>query len=159
MIGECIVKNTGIRFKGEYLRELGFNIDFHNKQNLLSAKPLPNYSADPTQPTTKFDVVKPSVSSGSTSAGSYFHNIFARATGMVSMLVPEALRNVFAPASSTPLVEGYNSVVLRHSADYFDACADIYDQLRTKMHWWFLEFIPMLSTFQNKDGDWMRQRM
>jgi hypothetical protein len=161
MIGECIMKNTGIRFKEEYLRELGFNLDYYvNPQGLpLLTKPISNHFSDTNQSATKSDVDEPTLSSDSPPTGSLFNRLFASASNMLSKVVPAVLLDVFAPSQSKSLVGHYGSVVLKHTADHFDACADIYDQLRTKMHWWFLEFIPMLSTFQNQDGVWMRHRM
>ncbi|EPQ54047.1 hypothetical protein GLOTRDRAFT_139460 [Gloeophyllum trabeum ATCC 11539] len=48
---------------------------------------------------------------------------------------------------------------LLHPKDYIDALAWIYDQLNSVRFWWFLEYIPMLQTYQKVDGTWLRHRL
>jgi hypothetical protein len=40
-----------------------------------------------------------------------------------------------------------------------DSLARIWDQLVEARSWWVLEFIPMLATYQEGDGTWIRRRM
>jgi len=44
----------------------------------------------------------------------------------------------------------------RHAHDILD---EIFDQLILVWFWWFLEIIPMLYTYQDQQGDWIRRRM
>jgi hypothetical protein len=42
--------------------------------------------------------------------------------------------------------------------DTEDAVAPLYNQLVLVPYWWVLELIPLLGTFQQEDGSWLRQR-
>lgn len=47
---------------------------------------------------------------------------------------------------------------LQHGNDYHDAIATVFDQLSLAKFWWGLELIPLLHTYQQEDGTWMRRR-
>lgn len=51
-----------------------------------------------------------------------------------------------------------HSFALRSKEDRVDAVAPLYDQLKIVPYWWILELIPLLGTFQQEDGSWLRQR-
>ena len=40
-----------------------------------------------------------------------------------------------------------------------DTCDALFDQLAIFWLWWFLEVIPMLCTYQDTEGNWIRRRM
>ena len=67
--------------------------------------------------------------------------------------------NKSAPSSTAPLPEHetLRQRFRRHATDLLD---EIFDQLvRVWWFWWILEMIPMLYTYQDQKGDWIRQRM
>ena len=45
-----------------------------------------------------------------------------------------------------------------HKNDREDAIAKVFDQLALAKFWWCLELIPLLHTYQQEDGTWMRRR-
>lgn len=40
-----------------------------------------------------------------------------------------------------------------------DIVAKVWDQLDLSKSWWFLEYIPLLATYQEPNGTWIRRRM
>ena len=72
---------------------------------------------------------------------------------------PQPLTNKSAASSTAPLPEHetLRQRFRRHATDLLD---EIFDQLvRVWWFWWILEMIPMLYTYQDQKGDWIRQRM
>lgn len=51
------------------------------------------------------------------------------------------------------------SVAIQHARDRIDGLAYIWDQLAINRLWWLLEFIPMLTTYQESNGDWVYTRV
>ena len=49
--------------------------------------------------------------------------------------------------------------VVKHAKDIRDGVAALYDQLVTFKPWWILEIIPMLTTYQEQSGKWIRKRV
>lgn len=50
-------------------------------------------------------------------------------------------------------------VAIQHARDRIDGLAYIWDQLAINRFWWLLEFIPMLTTYQESNGDWVYTRV
>jgi len=129
MIKECFVARTGIIFHTDRLRELGFGLD------ALEADLENIPTGNGIMPNGKvgspdsLDTTRP------------FSIAFTDSTTLPCKLVPEV------------------ATVVRHAKNRVDAIAPIYDQLLITLLWWMLELIPMLSTYQQEDGRWVRQRL
>jgi len=49
-------------------------------------------------------------------------------------------------------------LTLESKEDSCDAVAPLYNQLELAPFWWILELLPLLGTYQQEDGTWLRQR-
>ena len=75
-----------------------------------------------------------------------------------SLALDESRFKTFVQALKT-LGDGRQIAVLDHIKDELDSTEAVYNQLHAKIAWWVLELIPMLTTYQDEKGDWIRQRM
>ena len=135
MIKECILAKTGIQFDLEYLRdELDF--DFHDLEEEMKKK---NIKAEDLGEAYK-------------EIGDYARAQQEKEKEKEASKSADANAPVISETSETRLGK-----IGRHIFDIFD---DIFDQLVMKWwFWWILEIIPMLTTYQDLEGNWIRLRM
>ncbi|KAK2467670.1 hypothetical protein APHAL10511_000525 [Amanita phalloides] len=130
MIMECILAKTGIQFDLEYLKE-SLDFDF---QDLLTEMGKKNIKLE--------------------ELGENYQEIDKYAP---RSSVQEPTLKTADNVSSTSHPEVQSHGTGRHFRDILDL---IFDQLvRVWWFWWILEFIPMLSTYQDPQGNWIRRRM
>jgi uncharacterized protein (DUF2235 family) len=63
------------------------------------------------------------------------------------------------PANKSIIFHEHQTLRQRFRSHASDILDDIFDQLILVWFWWVLEIIPMLYTYQNQQGDWIRRRM
>lgn len=143
MIKEAIVARTGIIFKDEPLISMGF--DFVQLAYELDRLGLDVQSFG----------LNPSLLQGESTPSTLVSHSPAPATPAL-IPVPSFYSSLFA----TALDHSQHFVVaVKHAMDIRDAVADIYDQLVSSKNWWALEFIPMLTIYQEHTGKWTRKRV
>ncbi|KAF8326159.1 hypothetical protein F5887DRAFT_1139000 [Amanita rubescens] len=132
MIKECILAKTGIQFDMDYLRD-DLDFDFDNLEKEMANKNI-----------TPEDLGEAYKEIGKYAADSRAH-------------AQETELSTSANANSTVTSETALGRIGRHIRDIFD---DVFDQLIMKWwFWWILEIIPMLTTYQDLEGNWIRLRM
>ena len=150
MIKEAIVAESGILFKDEPLKSMSF--DFVQLAHELDQLGLDvqRFGLNPSLLLLQVD---------------------QQAAPTVVSRPPELMTTpAFLPALSlysTTLHRPYRLPVavkhaenIRYAAeDIRDAVAALYDQLVTFKLWWILETIPMLTTYQEQSGKWIRKRV
>ncbi len=131
MIKECILAKTGIQFDMDYLRDdLDFDFDDLEKEMV------------------KKNMTPEDLGEAYREIGKYAADSRKRAQ--------EKEQSKSASANSSVTSETYLGRIGRHIHDIFD---DIFDQLLITWFWWILEIIPMLTTYQDLEGNWIRLRM
>ena len=135
MIKECILAKTGIQFDLEYLRdELDF--DFNDLEEEMKKK----------------DIKPEDLGEAYKEIGKYAAESHAHA-----QQEKEKEKEVSKSADAHVVSKTHLEKIGRHIRDIFD---DIFDQLVMKWwFWWILEIIPMLTTYQDLEGNWIRLRM
>lgn len=129
MIKECISANAGLIFDDRYLKVLGLRPDGTS----FETERAPNIQTDVApQPSEHIP------------------------RGIISRLAAHPPSAAGLSGSTHEVAQAL--ALIMHARDRQDTIAKIYDQLKTAIHWWVLEFIPMGSTFQKLDGSWMRER-
>ena len=61
-----------------------------------------------------------------------------------------------ADANAPVISETHFGKIRRHIHDIFD---DVFDPLVINWFWWILEIIPMITIYQDLDGNWISLRM
>ena len=131
MIKECILAKTGIQFDMAYLRDV-LNFDFSDLEEEMKKKEM--------TPEDLGEVYK--------EIGKYAAE--SRAAAQEKALSKSANGN----ASVTS--ETHSGRIGRHIHDVFD---DIVDELVILWwFWWLLELVPMLTTYQDCEGNWISLR-
>ncbi|TFK69782.1 hypothetical protein BDN72DRAFT_767566 [Pluteus cervinus] len=139
MIKECFVTRTGIMFDNSYLITLGFDLD------ILATK-LSHLDID--------------------------LEAFHLDSDAIAQLTAERKNRALweDPSAPPPTYTNENpmrglrpkrhavGLPLKHTRDYIDGLAGIWDQLVLAKGWWALEYIPMLSAIQDEAGDWWFKR-
>ena len=151
MIKEAIVSGTGILFKEDTLKSMGF--DFKGLAHELDRLGLDvqRFGLDPSL--LKSPVSQQEVSTPSTAVTPSPDS--TRSLMPLSVFYSHLVATAAAVFDHSKPLE----VTVQHAMDFRDAVAAIYDQLVVAKGWWILEYIPMLTTYQNWDGDWIRMRM
>ena len=151
MIKEAIVAESGILFKDEPLKSMGF--DFVQLAHELDQLGLDVQRFGLNPSLLQLQVAQQVASSASTpsTAVSRSPELTTRA------LVPVPL---LYSSLSTALHRSHRlAVAVKHAEDIRDAVAALYDQLVASKPWWILESIPMLTTYQEQSGKWTRKRV
>jgi hypothetical protein len=145
MIKECYMAKTGIRFNHDYLEELGFDL-------LELAHYLEDHGLDVLELGFDIEALKAlaEVAEKNRSQDETHTSSVPIPNGVVTQ--PPALNSVMA---NFPRI---SNVLLRARARA-DALAQKFDQLVLVWQWWGLEILPMLATYQNEKGVWIRRRM
>ena len=133
MIRECILAKTGIQFDLEHLRD-DLSFDFDDLEKEMKNKKLT--PEDLGEAYLKIE--------------EYAEDSRKRAK--------EKEPSKLANPNSSVISETHFGSIRRHIHDIFD---NIFDQLAMKWWfcWWLLEFIPMLTTYQDSEGNWTHLRM
>ncbi|KAF8630318.1 hypothetical protein AX15_002991 [Amanita polypyramis BW_CC] len=129
MIKECILAKTGILFDWEYLKE-DLEFDFHGLIEEMKEKNI------------KLEDLGED------------HKIIEQ-YGSESPHQHPVEHSVMSPSHSVQN-RSRRDIIRRHIHDVCDA---IFDQLALFWVWWLLEILPMLCTYQDTKGDWIRRRM
>ena len=128
MIKECILAKTGILFDMEYLKE-SLDFDFRGLVEDAQERMInPDDLGEPYTEIKKWALENPMPQNDE-------HSVIYN----LGQLRPENLQ----------------TRIMRHVRD---VCDEIYDQLVIFFLWWILEFIPMLYTYQDPQGNWIRRR-
>ena len=151
MIKEAIIAETGIIFKDEPLVSMGFDfVQLAREINRLGLD-VQRFGLNPSLLQLQCSEQATSTVSTPSTAVSRSPELQTRA------LIPVSLHSSLLSTAfyrSQPL-----AVAVKHAVDIRDAVADIYDQLVASKHWWILEIIPMLTTYQEYTGKWTRKRV
>jgi hypothetical protein len=151
MIKEAIVAESGILFKDEPLKSMGF--DFVQLAHELDQLGLDVQRFGLNPSLLQLPVVQQAASSASTPS---------TAVSRSPELTTRALIPVPSLYSSLSTVLHHSqrlAVAVKHAEDIRDAVAALYDQLVASKPWWILETIPMLTTYQEQSGKWTRKRV
>ena len=157
MIKEAIIAGTGILFRKNALKSVGF--DFMELASELDRVGLDvqktGLDSALLQPTVQ-PPASPLVPEGLLSPiFSLLSPIFSP-TSQPSMLpfVPFAIPN------SMTVVRDQDQQCVTDPVQHFrDAISKVYDPLSEAKYWWILEIIPMLTTCQEPTGDWTHKRV
>ena len=150
MIKEAIVSESGILFKDEPLKSMGF--DFVQLAHELNRPGLDvqRFGLNPS-------LLQLPESTVSTPASEY--TALTRSPELKTRaLIP--VPSLYSSLVSTALHRSQHlAVAVKHAEDIRDAVAGLYDQLVASKPWWILETIPMLTTYQEQSGKWTRKRV
>jgi len=162
MIKECILAKTGIQFDMDYLRD---NLDFDfddlvNEMEKRKMKPeelgeayrgIEAYAAHSRMTRAQAqekEQSKPAGADGPPELQGLSRYIYEIFQWWFWWMLPVQAQ---VQPEQTPL-QGLR----RHILDVFDR---VFDQLLIARSWWILEIIPMLTTYQDLEGNWIRLRM
>ncbi|KAF8332492.1 hypothetical protein F5887DRAFT_45647 [Amanita rubescens] len=161
MIKECLLAKTGIQFDMEYLRDdLDFDFDdFEKEMEKMNMKPeelgeayqgIETYAAESRAraQAQENEQSNPAGADGPPELQGLSRYIYEIFKWWFWWMLPVRAQ---AHPEEIPL-QGLR----RHIHDVFDR---IFDQLLIAWSWWILEIIPMLTTYQDLEGNWIRLRM
>lgn len=154
MIKEAIVAESGILFKDEPLISMGFDFVQLARELDRLGLDVQRFGLNPSL--LQLQVAQQTSSIASTpseyTAASRSPELTTRA------LIP--VPSLCSSLVSTALHRSQHlAVAVKHAMDIRDAVAGIYDQLVDSKSWWILETIPMLTTYQEQSGKWVRKRV
>jgi len=156
MIKEAIVAESGILFKDEPLKSMGF--DFVQLAHELDRLGLDVQRFGLNPSLLQLQVAQQAASTASTPLSE--HTAVSRSPELTTRaLIP--VPSLYS-SLSTALHRSQHfklAVAVKHAEDIRDAVAGLYDQLVASKPWWILETIPMLTTFQEQSGKWTRKRV
>ncbi|KAF8723155.1 hypothetical protein AX14_009515 [Amanita brunnescens Koide BX004] len=132
MIKECILTKTGIQFDMEYLRD-SLDFDFHELVTEMEEK----------------DMKIEDLGQAYQGIENYAQESFEQAQERQERAKAKAETQSDSPQTH---VHGFRHYI-------HDVIDTIFDQLLLVWFWWILEFLPMLSTYQDLQGNWIRVRM
>lgn len=150
MIKEAIVSESGILFKDEPLKSMGFDfVQLAHELNRLGLD-VQRFGLNPS-------LLQLPESTVSTPASEY--TALTRSPELKTRaLIP--VPSLYSSLVSTALHRSQHlAVAVKHAEDIRDAVAGLYDQLVASKPWWILETIPMLTTYQEQSGKWTRKRV
>ncbi|KAF9006968.1 hypothetical protein BDQ17DRAFT_251332 [Cyathus striatus] len=160
MIKECIVTDTGILFDQKYLtNSVGFDFQALEKELQQHNVTLNNFVFDTpasTSPLNGEEIVNPEDIARPFSPASHGFEVVTPPRNKPILPFHETLTTL---ASQVGARIPRADVAIKHARDRHDAIAKIWDQLELARPWWFLEILPMLATYQQTDGTWMRKRL
>ena len=130
MIKECILATTGIQFDIEYLRD-DLNFDFDNLMKEMKAKNM-----------------KPE------DLGEAYRGIEEYAEERKQERAQTESKPVIANASVS--CKTYHS--RENKRQIYNILDVIFNQLVRWWFWWILEIVPMLTTYQDLEGNWIHLR-
>jgi hypothetical protein len=147
MIKECLV-NTDIIFNLDYLRTIDFDL-------LELAHDLVDEGVDIEARGFDIEVLKALAKEDENR--SHEEESAAKSQSHVeeSAAKPETPNVIQSALAALPRIS--NALILARLRA--DVLAQIFDQLAARWPWWVLEHIPMLATYQQQDGTWIRKRM
>ncbi|KAF8797700.1 hypothetical protein BYT27DRAFT_6927925 [Phlegmacium glaucopus] len=147
MVKEAIAAGTGILFKEEPLKSMGFDlVELAHEMHRLNLD-VQRYGLNPSlleSPVSPKTALTPSTE-------------VSLSPAPTSRALPSSYPSLFTAAFDHSRL-GRLAVAMKHAMDVRDAFADIYDQLIAAKNWWILEVIPMLTTYQESNGNWIRMR-
>ena len=154
MIKEAIVAESGILFRDEPLKSMGF--DFVQLAHELDRLGLDVQRFGLNPSLLQLQLTQQTASTASTPSESTAVSRSPELTTRALIPVP----SLHSSLVSTALHRSQHlAVAVKHAEDIRDAVAGLYDQLVASKPWWILEAIPMLTTYQEQSGKWTRKRM
>ena len=132
MIKECILARTGIQFDLEYLRD-DLHFDFNGLKEEMKEKNI--------KPEDLGEAYK--------EIGDYAPESHIPESHAHAQQEKEASKS--ADANAPVISETHLGKIGRHIFD------QIFDQLVMIVSWWLLEIIPMSTTYQDREGNWIHQ--
>ncbi|KAF8890658.1 hypothetical protein BD779DRAFT_1516285 [Infundibulicybe gibba] len=164
MIKECFLAKTGILFDYPFLEELGFDL-LKFAQELKSAgldvKELGfDLDASPREEETEEannQLMSPI--DGLLSPHPGYNGITSISSTLAAAVAERLEQDMPRLAGSWKHAIEHIDTTWKNARDHIDSLATIWDQLDLARHWWALEYIPMLGTYQKPDGSWIRKRM
>ena len=153
MIKEAIVAESGILFKDEPLKSMGF--DFVQLAHELDQLGLDvqRFGLNPSLLQLLVQVDQQEASTAST--------VVSRSPDLTTTPAFRQVSSLY-PSLSTALPRSHYyrlEIAVKHAEDIRDSVAALYDQLVASKPWWILETIPMLTTYQEQSGKWIRKRV
>lgn len=166
MIKECLLAGTGLLFDQDVLKSFGFDFkafgeslsndilrplgltlqQFGFDEMLGQASPAsPMINGTVNSPISSPTLAGLSLPSFPLSAMSVGYNSLSLLSNTVSEIKKWVGQDVY--------------LAVKHEQDIADCAAKVWDQLVLQQLWWALEVLPMLTTYQNPDGTWVRKRM
>jgi hypothetical protein len=139
MIKECLV-NTDIIFNLDYLRSIDFDL-------LELAHDLDDEGVDVEARGFDIEALKLIAEKNK----KHSHDVESAAE-------PQPVQSPVSASSPISALPRISNALIR-ARWRADVLASIFDQLKAKWPWWILEFLPMLATYQQQDGTWIRRRM
>ena len=150
MVKEAIAAGTGILFKEEPLKSMGFDlVELAHEMHRLNLD-VQRYGLNPS-------LLDSPVSPKTALTPSTVVSLSPVPTTRSLNSVPSSYSSLFATAFDHSRL-GRLALAMRHAMDIRDAFADIYDPLVYAKNWWVLEVIPMLTTYQEENGNWIKMR-